>query len=216
MKEEDILKGTDPKNAQSNKTLKPGDNLRATPSDARDRGFRDMMGGSLRNRSADRSITADRNGNDSADESASAGPGAGSLRGKPARLAVRDDDRTGFFSAIGNKAADGFGRAGKALVKLGRSGSSNEKEKEAAQPPRIDPNYKIQVLNQSLVEQTRRTRISKRLEDCKDKTEFWMPALPWRCIDFLNANGVNTEGIYRVPGSDRQIKAWEHRFDTGK
>jgi len=34
-----------------------------------------------------------------------------------------------------------------------------------------------------LVEQTRKTRIAKRLEDSKDKTEFWMPALPWRCIE---------------------------------
>ena len=75
MKEEDILKGTDPKNAQSNKSLKPGDNLKVTPSDARDRGFRDMMGGSLRNRSADRSVAADRNGNDSENENASAGDG---------------------------------------------------------------------------------------------------------------------------------------------
>jgi hypothetical protein len=27
------------------------------------------------------------------------------------------------------------------------------------------------------------TRISTRLEQSRDKTEFWMPALPWRCIE---------------------------------
>ncbi|OXV11444.1 hypothetical protein Egran_00802 [Elaphomyces granulatus] len=50
------------------------------------------------------------------------------------------------------------------------------------------------------IEQTRRTRISKRLQDCKDKTEYWMPALPYRCIDYLNFKGCEEEGLYRVPG----------------
>jgi hypothetical protein len=39
------------------------------------------------------------------------------------------------------------------------------------------------VINLPLVEQTRITRISKKIEASKDKTEFWMPSLPWRCIE---------------------------------
>ncbi len=87
-----------------------------------------------------------------------------------------------MFSSLKNsssKAADGLGKAGKGFFgKLGRSGSSGEKEQ-----PTYDGNYVCSVITLPLVEQTRLTRISKRLEDSRDKTEFWMPALPWRCIE---------------------------------
>ncbi|RSM15609.1 hypothetical protein CEP52_000634 [Fusarium oligoseptatum] len=69
------------------------------------------------------------------------------------------------------------------------------------------------VINLPLVEQTRLTRISKRLEDSRDKTEFWMPAFPWRAIDYLNYKGCEVEGLYRVPGSGPQIKKWQRKFD---
>jgi hypothetical protein len=78
-----------------------------------------------------------------------------------------------------------------------------------------DEHYVIKVLNMPLVEQTRKTRISKRLEDSRDKTEFWMPAFPWRAIDYLNYKGSDVEGLYRVPGSGPQIKKWQRRFDEG-
>jgi hypothetical protein len=58
-----------------------------------------------------------------------------------------------------------------------RSGSSHEKDAQT------EENYHLKVINLGLIEQTRKTRISKRLEASKDKTEFWMPALPWRCIE---------------------------------
>lgn len=75
-------------------------------------------------------------------------------------------------------AADRLGKAGKGFFgKITRSGSTNERELLA------DDNYVCTVINLPLIEQARRTRIAKRLEDCKDKTEFWMPALPYRCIE---------------------------------
>lgn len=75
-------------------------------------------------------------------------------------------------------AADRLGKAGKGFFgKITRSGSTNERELLA------DDNYVCNVINLPLIEQARRTRIAKRLEDCKDKTEFWMPALPYRCIE---------------------------------
>ncbi|KAF1815395.1 Rho GTPase activation protein, partial [Eremomyces bilateralis CBS 781.70] len=98
-------------------------------------------------------------------------------------------------------------RAGKFFNKLARSGSSHEREVDAAQ------GYVCRVINMPLIEQTRVTRISKRLEGSKDKTEFWMPALPWRCIDYLNMNGCEQEGLYRIPGSGREVKQWQMRFD---
>lgn len=75
-------------------------------------------------------------------------------------------------------AADRLGKAGKGFFgKITRSGSSNEREVI------VDEKYTCRVITMPLVQQTRRTRIAKRLEESKDKTEFWMPALPWRCIE---------------------------------
>lgn len=109
-------------------------------------------------------------------------------------------------------AAKGAGALSKGLFgKSGRSASTNERE-----PVVDDEHYVIKVLNQGLVEQTRLTRISKRLETSRDKTEFWMPAFPWRAIDYLNYKGSEVEGLYRVPGSAQEIKKWQRRFDEGK
>ncbi|MCJ1431818.1 hypothetical protein MMC27_001173 [Xylographa pallens] len=102
------------------------------------------------------------------------------------------------------KAAGGIGKAGNRLFR-------NKAPDKPAEPP---VNYHCTVLNQSLVNQTRITRIARRLEDSKDKTEFWMPALPWRCIDYLNFKGCEIEGLYRIPGSEVQIRSWKWRFDT--
>ena len=88
-------------------------------------------------------------------------------------------------------AADRLGKASKGFLgKITRSGSTNERDVP------LDDNYVCSVINLPLIEQTRKTRISKRLEDCKDKTEFWMPALPYRCIDYLNYKGCEEEGLY--------------------
>ncbi|KAL4936114.1 hypothetical protein BDV06DRAFT_113814 [Aspergillus oleicola] len=106
-------------------------------------------------------------------------------------------------------AADRLGKAGKGFFgKITRSGSTNEREIVA------DENYVCSVINLPLIEQARRTRIAKRLEDCRDKTEFWMPALPYRCIDYLNFKGCEEEGLYRVPGSGKEVRHWQRRFDT--
>lgn len=97
---------------------------------------------------------------------------------------------------------------------FGRSGrSASTSDRDAVVD---DEHYVLKVINLPLVEQTRLTRISKRLEDSRDKTEFWMPAFPWRAIDYLNLKGTDVEGLYRVPGSGPQIKKWQRRFDEGK
>lgn len=138
-----------------------------------DRSFRDMMKSANRNRSADRNGTVE-----SEDDMLTVPK---DRKDSIAPSSFKDSTGTGFLSNIRNsstKAADGIGKAGKGILgKLTRSGSSNERE--AA----IEDEYICKVINLPLVEQTRRTRISKRLENSKDKTEFWMPALPWRCIE---------------------------------
>lgn len=116
-----------------------------------------------------------------------------------------------FFTGLrssGTRAADMISKG--LFGKSSRSGSTTEKE-----PVIDDEHYQLKVINLPLIEQTRITRISKRLEDSRDKTEFWMPAFPWRAIDYLNYKGCDVEGLYRVPGSGPQIKKWQRKFDEG-
>ena len=86
-----------------------------------------------------------------------------------------------FMSNIqhhGKGVGDRLGKAGKGLLgRITRSGSSNERELVN------DDTYVCSTINLSLIKQTRKTRIARRLELSKDKTEFWMPALPWRAIE---------------------------------
>lgn len=74
------------------------------------------------------------------------------------------------------KAKTGGGNFLRGLGKIGRSSSHSEKEIP-------DAEYVLKVITLPLIEQVRITRISKKIEDSKDKTEYWMPSLPWRCIE---------------------------------
>jgi hypothetical protein len=65
--------------------------------------------------------------------------------------------------------------------KLGRSSSNHETPTIISNEP-----YVCKIIHKPLIEQTRLTRISSRLEQSRDKTEFWMPALPWRCIEYVD------------------------------
>lgn len=145
-------------------------------------------------------------------------------------LAPKERERTGFMSGARN-AVKGKSGGGNIFTRLGgkitRSGSSSHDKPVTVS----DNDYKCKVINLPLVEQTRFTRISKNLDSCRDKTEYWMPALPWRCIEwvfppdshdnhrtdvscsYLNQH-CESEGLYRVPGSHQDIKRWQHRFDT--
>ena len=85
-----------------------------------------------------------------------------------------------------SRAAGGFGKAGNRIMgKMTRSAGHNGKEGGIRERGDDQP-YMCSILILPLREQTRRTRIAKRLEDSKDKTEFWMPSLPWRCIEYVN------------------------------
>lgn len=103
---------------------------------------------------------------------------------KPSSQVFRTDGSgSHFFSGIKNtttRAAEGIGKAGNRLIgrKITTKPSGN-----FTKEPEDDRDYMIGVLKLPLIQQTRITRIAKRLENSKDKTEFWMPALPWRCIE---------------------------------
>ncbi|KAK8930335.1 putative Rho-type GTPase-activating protein 2 [Metarhizium anisopliae] len=166
--------------------------LRTAPV-AQDRAFRDMMNSSARNRSEDRAARRD----SSRDKEKGALPS--SLK----------ENGSGFFSGLRTSSTRAADIISKGLFgKSSRSGSTTEREHVVD-----DEHYILKVLNLPLVEQTRITRIAKRLETSKDKTEFWMPAFPWRAIDYLNHKGCDVEGLYRVPGSGPQIKKWQRKFD---
>ncbi|KAH8165175.1 hypothetical protein CIB48_g3063 [Xylaria polymorpha] len=169
--------------------------------EAHDRSFRQMMNSSTRNHSADRAFRDTSSNKEYRNDKEN--------RSQPP--SIRDNGGSTFFGGLrssGSRAADMISKG--LFGKSGRSASTSERE-----PVVDDEHYVLKVINLPLVEQTRKTRISKRLEESRDKTEFWMPAFPWRAIDYLNFNGTDVEGLYRVPGSGPQIKKWQRRFDEG-
>ncbi|KAL8767271.1 MAG: hypothetical protein Q9209_006197 [Squamulea sp. 1 TL-2023] len=183
--------------------------LKTAPLDMENnRSFSDLMGSASRNKSADRQSS-----NKPSATSNARGRSVGDHRGLAASSSTifRDGAGSKLFANIrgtSSKAADGLNKAGKGIFnKMGRSGSSNAREEAG------DIHYQHTIINLPLVPQTRRTRIARRLEDSRDKTEFWMPALPWRCIDYLNFRGCEEEGLYRVPGSGTKIKYYQEQLD---
>jgi hypothetical protein len=179
--------------------------LRTAPlQSTNDRSFREMMNSSVRQRSEDRKPAVTRDQSQGKEQKENG-------RQQPSFSSFRESSGHTFLNNLRTSATKGAGALSKGLFgKGGRSGSTNEREQ-----PVDDEHYELKIINKPLVEQTRITRISKRLEDSRDKTEFWMPAFPWRAIDYLNYKGSDVEGLYRVPGSGPQIKKWQRRFDEG-
>lgn len=154
-----------------------GTPLKSAPLQAghRDRAFNDTVGSSIRNRSADRTPVHSQESSSTL-----------SRRDKPALAAsssFRDGAGAHILSNIhqtGKGMGARLGTAGKGFLgKITRSSSSNERDLVT------DDNYHCTVITLPLVQQTRRTRIAKRMELSRDKTEYWMPALPWRCIEYV-------------------------------
>lgn len=186
-----------------------------------DRSFRHMMSSTIRQRSEDRTPTMPRDR--SQEKATKEGSKLKGSRDNSRSQMARDpnkrsetsfsnsfNERGGqsFLSGLKTHATKGAGALSKGLFGKGRTSSTTEKE-----PVVDDEHYQLKVLNLPLVEQTRKTRISKKLEESRDKTEFWMPAFPWRAIDYLNYKGSDVEGLYRVPGSTPEIKKWQRKFD---
>lgn len=159
----------------------------------KDRSFRDMMKTSMRDRSEDRMAEFDDDKQNKSkqkkekkevrDKHIKEARERQPLQrqGHPLSSSLRQHNTSTFFNDFRNtssNAAIGIGKAGKGLFsKFSRSGSSSDK------PAAPVENHIPSVLVLPLVDQTRITRIAKSYDQCKDKTEFWMPALPWRCIE---------------------------------
>jgi hypothetical protein len=81
------------------------------------------------------------------------------------------------FLNTSQKTAGDLSRVGKGMLsKMTRRGSTHDVEA----PPE---NYVLQTVRLPLVEQVRKTRIRGDLQHAKDKTEYWLPALPYRCVE---------------------------------
>ncbi len=174
---------------------------RTAPLQARDRSFRDMMSSAVRNHSAERSQSRDMGGRMREQEA---------LPAQRLGPAYPPTPGGAFFSNLKHSKAAGI------LSNRFFGGSSRHEAPPLREPAVDDEHYVLKVLSLPLIQQARLTRISKRLEDSRDKTEFWMPAFPWRAIDYLNYKGSEVEGLYRVPGSGPQIKRWQRKFDEGR
>ncbi|KAI2769233.1 hypothetical protein F4815DRAFT_44663 [Daldinia loculata] len=179
--------------------------LRTAPMnpDGYERSFRNMMNSTIRNHSADRAPPRDAPGNKEHRHDKD------HYRSHPSSFKDSNSNGSTFLNGLkssGSRAADMISKG--LFGRSGRSASTSDKDTGVD-----DEHYVLKVINLPLVEQTRLTRISKRLEDSRDKTEFWMPAFPWRAIDYLNLKGTEVEGLYRVPGSGPQVKKWQRKFD---
>jgi hypothetical protein len=182
-----LLKTAPLEKGQSWRTLVGQNKLRTHSADGHDANHRDEEHVGRRDREQGSQASSSYNDSKGATLMSSLGSGARKVGGK------MDSARKGIFG------------------KLGRSSSNHETPTLTYNEP-----YVCKVIHKPLIEQTRLTRISSRLEQSRDKTEFWMPALPWRCIDYLNMRGCEEEGLYRVPGSAQQVRHYERKFDTGK
>jgi hypothetical protein len=149
-----------------------------------DRSFKEAMGSTTRNRSADRPSPSALDDNSSMIKKERSYGVAAPMAQTSSNNSIPGGSLFNNLKQQSTGAADRIGKAGmkagKGIFgKITRSGSSNERELIT------DDVYICNVINLPLVEQTRKTRISKGLDRSKDKTEYWMPALPWRCIEYV-------------------------------
>ncbi|KAJ5020339.1 glycoside hydrolase family 13 protein [Bipolaris maydis] len=142
---------------------------------------------------------------------------AGSRRDKSEQLSVASNSFNetkghGFISKLGSGARNMGEKMDSA-----RKGVFRQACTKFEQPRDPDARNERAICLQDHTQATNRTDETDqnihRLEQSRDKTEFWMPALPWRCIDYLNMRGCEEEGLYRVPGSAQQVRYYERKFD---
>ena len=184
------------------------DGLRTAPlqQQENDRSSGDMMRFRRRNRSADRpserqSTSEEGQGPPSGEQTDRPLPrgftsltSASVLRGEgPLREGVGTGSHLlSGLKSTSSKAADGIGKAGKGFIGVFTKGSSSashsnqmsaERAAEREALLQYQRDYQIQVLECPLRLQMRLTRLAATLEEARDKTEFWLPAIAWRCIE---------------------------------
>ena len=100
----------------------------------------------------------------------------------------KDGDRLSFFGrvkATSSRASDGFRKAAAmiSVKKTGRSGSRSGSGSGPGAKPPYEDKYQPKLLILPLAEQVKLTRPSKLGHKPCDKPSFWLPALPYRCLE---------------------------------
>ncbi|KAF3940257.1 hypothetical protein ABW19_dt0208257 [Dactylella cylindrospora] len=70
----------------------------------------------------------------------------------------------------------------------------------------------VDVVGMPLPEATTRTRVAKELVPGVDAAAYWLPAMAYRLISYLNVHGPREQGIYRVPGSTMAVDTLREEF----
>ncbi|KAK6344050.1 hypothetical protein TWF696_007697 [Orbilia brochopaga] len=70
----------------------------------------------------------------------------------------------------------------------------------------------IDVVGMPLPEATIKTRAAKELVPGVDAAAYWLPAMAYRLITYLNVHGPKEQGIYRVPGSTMAVDKLREDF----
>ena len=133
---------------------------------------------------------------------------------------VKERASTMFLSSFKSGSNNAAGRVTDFFSRTFRRDSSSTRDEKAAAAAGTgghdDGIFRPKVLKLPLLEQARKTRPIARIQDAEDKTQIWMPALAWRAIQYLNERAVKEEGLYRISGSQKEVIAYQKRFDTGK
>lgn len=73
----------------------------------------------------------------------------------------------------------------KGIFRFMRTGSGNDETSEVALQAQMayEDHFTFQNITLPIEMQTRHSRICANISDAKDKTEYWLPAILYRCIE---------------------------------
>ncbi|TGZ79568.1 RhoGAP-domain-containing protein [Ascodesmis nigricans] len=95
------------------------------------------------------------------------------------------------------KSGGGYGRSS-SPQNLHRDHSKRDKKKD------------VEVFGMKLKDAVEKTRVQK--ERKGEDIAFWIPAIAYRCIQYLNVHGPKEVGVYRVPGSTAVVDELRAEF----
>ncbi|RPA93962.1 Rho GTPase activation protein [Choiromyces venosus 120613-1] len=104
----------------------------------------------------------------------------------------------GAAKFLGKKGQEAWGKIKKG--KNGHSGLVGSPYSGGGNASLRDSSNDIDVFGMDLREAVQRTRIVKERKGPADAA-YWMPALAYRCLQYLNVHGPHELGIYRISGS---------------
>lgn len=78
-------------------------------------------------------------------------------------------------------------------------------------PPKVTKK-RCDVFGMDLKEATLMTRVISEMNSEADSAAYWIPALPFRCLQYLNSKCVEELGLYRVSGSTSVVDELRNFF----